>query len=151
LLENTIVIISSDHGEEFDDTGMGYWGHNGNYSGAQTHVPMIVYWPGKEGADYTYLTSHHDAALTLMQNVFHCVSDPDTYSVGTNLFIPDRKFIYIHGASDDYALATEDNITVFSSFGEVRSFNFSDYAPIERRLTPETYQHILQQLTRFKK
>ncbi|MDR2825277.1 MAG: sulfatase-like hydrolase/transferase, partial [Deltaproteobacteria bacterium] len=34
LLGNTIVILTSDHGEEFDDSGDGYWGHNGNYSRA---------------------------------------------------------------------------------------------------------------------
>jgi membrane-anchored protein YejM (alkaline phosphatase superfamily) len=151
LLDETIVIITSDHGEEFDDNGMGYWGHNGNYSGAQTHVPMIVYWPGKEPEEYTHLTSHHDVALTLMQNVFNCVTDPVEYTVGANLFTPGRDYIYIHGASDDYALATDEYITVFSSFGEIKTFAFSDYAPLERKFYPEQYRHILQQLTRFKK
>jgi membrane-anchored protein YejM (alkaline phosphatase superfamily) len=151
LLDDTIVIISSDHGEEFDDNGRGYWGHNGNYSREQTQVPMLVHWPGKEPEEYTYLTSHHDVALTLMQNLFHCVTDPSGYSTGTNLFSPGRDYIYIHGASEDYALATEKIITVFSSFGEISSFNFSDYAPVESRFDPEKYRQILQQLIRFKK
>ncbi|NMV12173.1 sulfatase-like hydrolase/transferase, partial [Vibrio parahaemolyticus] len=33
-LSNTIVVLTSDHGEEFNDNGMNYWGHSGNYSQA---------------------------------------------------------------------------------------------------------------------
>jgi membrane-anchored protein YejM (alkaline phosphatase superfamily) len=90
-------------------------------------------------------------ALTLMQNLFHCVGKSSDYSTGTNLFIPQRDYIYIHGASDDYSLATDEVITVFSGFGEISSFNFSDYAPVESRFDPEQYRQILQQLIRFKK
>ena len=43
LLENTIVVVSSDHGEEFNDNKLNYWGHNGNYTDAQIKVPLIVH------------------------------------------------------------------------------------------------------------
>ncbi|HYG53029.1 MAG TPA: sulfatase-like hydrolase/transferase, partial [Flavobacteriales bacterium] len=45
LLRNTIVIVTSDHGNEFNDNGLGYWGHTSDYTTYQLHVPFIVYWP----------------------------------------------------------------------------------------------------------
>ncbi|MBW2704672.1 MAG: sulfatase-like hydrolase/transferase, partial [Deltaproteobacteria bacterium] len=32
LLDNTIVIITSDHAEEFNDNGADYWGHGSNFT-----------------------------------------------------------------------------------------------------------------------
>ena len=32
LLENTIIIITGDHGQEFNDNKKGYWEHGGNFS-----------------------------------------------------------------------------------------------------------------------
>ena len=66
LLKNTVVLISADHGEEFDDLGQGYWGHNGNFSKYQTQVPMILFWPKKDPAICNYRTSHLDVAPTLI-------------------------------------------------------------------------------------
>jgi membrane-anchored protein YejM (alkaline phosphatase superfamily) len=39
------VIVTSDHGEEFNDTGKNYWGHNGNFSPYQVAVPLLVRGP----------------------------------------------------------------------------------------------------------
>src|SRR5690606_36293306 len=30
LLEHTIVLITGDHGQEFNDTGLNFWGHGSN-------------------------------------------------------------------------------------------------------------------------
>src|SRR5205085_10797453 len=46
LLDNTIVMITSDHGEEFDDHKQNYWGHGSNYTPVQIHVPLIMMIPG---------------------------------------------------------------------------------------------------------
>lgn len=39
-LDDTIVIVTSDHGEEFNDSKLNYWGHNGNFSDAQIKIPL---------------------------------------------------------------------------------------------------------------
>ena len=31
-IDKTIIVITADHGEEFNDTGKNYWGHNGNFT-----------------------------------------------------------------------------------------------------------------------
>lgn len=44
LLENTLVIITSDHGESWGEHGMIYHGHS--LYQEQTSVPLVVRWPG---------------------------------------------------------------------------------------------------------
>ncbi|MCA8980499.1 MAG: sulfatase-like hydrolase/transferase, partial [Planctomycetes bacterium] len=46
LLENTIVIVPSDHGEEFQEHG--FWGHTSNFTLEQVAVPFYVLGPGFE-------------------------------------------------------------------------------------------------------
>ena len=48
LLKDTIVIMTSDHGYELDDYQTDYYGHSSNYSPAQTKVPMMMIWPGRD-------------------------------------------------------------------------------------------------------
>ena len=43
LLSNTVVVVTSDHGDEFNDSGLNYWGHNGNFSQAQIKIPLVMY------------------------------------------------------------------------------------------------------------
>jgi len=44
LLERTVIIITSDHGESWGEHGMIYHGHSLYWD--QTHVPLVVRWPG---------------------------------------------------------------------------------------------------------
>ncbi|MDP6941870.1 MAG: sulfatase [Planctomycetota bacterium] len=43
-LENTLVVVTSDHGEEFFDHGG--WGHGHSLHRELIHVPLILSWPG---------------------------------------------------------------------------------------------------------
>lgn len=45
LLENTLVVVTSDHGEEFGEHGS--FEHGGNLYFEQTHVPLVFSWPGR--------------------------------------------------------------------------------------------------------
>ena len=44
LFENTLAIVTSDHGELFGEQGR--WGHGQSLSQAELHVPLIVRYPG---------------------------------------------------------------------------------------------------------
>ena len=152
LLENTVVIVTSDHGEEFDDLGLGYMGHNGNFSDYQTQVPMLVYWPGLAGAEHNYATSHLDVAPTLMREIFGCDSPPETYSNGTDLFSPEpRKYKFMMGPSGSHAIRIGDYITVFPQIGPSYSVSAADYRPADWKMPQATYRKILYDLSRFKK
>jgi uncharacterized protein len=100
-LENTIVIITSDHGEEFNDNGENYWGHGSNFTKYQLSVPLLMYWKGKH-ADYSHQTTHTDIVPTLLEDVFQCQNEIRDYSDGKNLFDnSERSFIassYINSA-----------------------------------------------------
>jgi arylsulfatase A-like enzyme len=66
LYDNSIVILTSDHGESFD---RGYFGHGGPYLYQQIiHVPLIIHLPGqKSGKRITTNTEHVDIAPTLLE------------------------------------------------------------------------------------
>lgn len=64
LLQNTIVVVTGDHGEEFMEHG--YWGHNSTFSDPQTRTPLVLWVPGRAPAGHARLTSHLDIPATLM-------------------------------------------------------------------------------------
>ena len=71
-LEKTVVIITSDHGEGFNDHHQNDWGHASRFDTIMLHVPFIVRWPGHLAKHYAYQTSHFDVAPTLMHALWQC-------------------------------------------------------------------------------
>jgi membrane-anchored protein YejM (alkaline phosphatase superfamily) len=104
MLENTIVIVTGDHGEEFNDSRDNTWMHGGNFTQYQSRVPLIVYAPGKAGRRVSTVTSEVDIAPTILQEALQCGWNTREYSNGFNLFgrLPERRPIvvasYIHHA-----------------------------------------------------
>ncbi len=92
-LKNTRMIITGDHAEEFNENGLGYWGHGSNFSRWQTQTPMIVRAPGQAaGKIEQRLSLHQDLVPTLMQQALGCSSPVTTYSNGADLFdLPDTR------------------------------------------------------------
>ncbi len=92
-LENTWVIITGDHAEEFNENAAGFWGHGSNFTRWQTHTPLLVHAPGQK----TYqreqrVSSHQDIVPTLMENVLGCSTAREAYSTGANLFaLPETR------------------------------------------------------------
>ncbi|GAB3291885.1 sulfatase-like hydrolase/transferase [Parahaliea aestuarii] len=64
LLENTIVVVTGDHGEEFLEEGR--WGHNSAFHNEQLHVPLVLHTPGAAPGVFNHPTSHLDLVPTLM-------------------------------------------------------------------------------------
>jgi membrane-anchored protein YejM (alkaline phosphatase superfamily) len=86
-LENSWVVITGDHAEEFNENGMGYWGHGSNFSRWQTQTPLLVMSPGQFVAKQEKkLSLHQDVVPTLMQEALGCTAPINTYSNGLNLF-----------------------------------------------------------------
>lgn len=97
LLDDTIVVITGDHGEEFNDTNDNSWGHTGNFTKFQSQVPLIVYVPWLKPRQVTAVTSQLDIPPTLMQEGLGCGNDVSDYSNGVNLFgpLPDRRAVVV--------------------------------------------------------
>ena len=111
LLDNTIIVITADHGEQHNDQKMGYWSHASAYTPYQLHIPMLVYWPGKPSTTHSYFATNFDVAPTIMQNVLNCSNPSSDYSVGTSLFNPKQRPYLIAGSYTDYAFIEQNKVT----------------------------------------
>lgn len=93
LLENTVIIVTGDHGEEFLEKG--FWGHNSSFVEEQTHTPMVIWAPRLEHQEINRVTSHLDISPTLLQ-LLGAPTDTSNYSLGTNMITPvNRKFVVV--------------------------------------------------------
>ena len=61
--ENSLIIITGDHGEEFYENGS--WFHSSSLLPAQTQVPLFIKWPKGVGAPEHPSASHLDLVPTL--------------------------------------------------------------------------------------
>ena len=93
LLDNTIIVVTGDHGEEFLEKG--FWGHNSSFVEEQTHVPMVMWVPKLAHQEFNTVTSHLDVGTTLLQ-MLGAPENSNSYSLGANMLsVPDRKFIVV--------------------------------------------------------
>ncbi len=124
LYENSIIIITADHGQEFYEHGN--FGHNSSYNYEQVHVPFIVHLPKSEHKVINKLTSHLDIVPTLMSYV-GVDNETKDYSSGYSLLSPEynREFAYI-GNWNDNAILTDEYVNVFSNLPD-RIFDNKTY------------------------
>ena len=94
-LENTLVIITSEHGVTFNEMNEK---ERENYFGRdEVQVPLLVYWKDLPVGKQNGLSNHADIFSALMQTVFGVENSLMDYSQGRNLF--DLK-------GDDWVLAS---------------------------------------------
>ncbi|MCF7980633.1 MAG: sulfatase-like hydrolase/transferase [Pseudomonadales bacterium] len=93
-LENTIVIVTGDHGEEFMEKG--HWGHNSTFVEEQIRVPLIIHIPKSAPKIINKVTSHIDIPATVL-SLLKVNIKPETYGFGINLLAENynRDFIVV--------------------------------------------------------
>ncbi|MFA5518629.1 MAG: sulfatase-like hydrolase/transferase [Spirochaetota bacterium] len=110
-LNNTIVVIAGDHGEEFWEHGS--FGHTWGLNNKQIQTTSILYYPGaKQGAVKYKYTSHQD----FLPTVFDLIK----LNYNTGVFMTGKSLLK-YDADRDYAI---------SSLGVLVSFKRNDYAII---------------------
>ena len=83
-LENTIVIITAEHGTTFNKLDEK---EQENYFGRdEIQVPFIVYWKDLPVQEVSKLTSHTDLLPALMSSIFKVKNPVSDYAQGRNLF-----------------------------------------------------------------
>ena len=149
LQEDTVVIITSDHGEEFDESGAGLKDHGSGYTPYQLQVPMIISVPGRAGAVHRHRSSHYDLVPTLMQSVLGCSNSPSDYSSGRNLFSGKDWDWLLAGSYYNYAVLEPDQITVTYPNGsfEVRDWNYK-IAP-DPQVRGDVLESVIKENSRF--
>lgn len=148
LLENSVVVITGDHGQEFNDNRRNYWGHNSNFTRFQTGVPLLLYSPTLAPASHSHRTTHFDVVPTLMREYLGCDVPFSSYSVGRSLFEPGGRDTLLLSEYSDFAIATADRIAVIRKHGmQVLATDYSELT--DGRLAPATIDAALEQKSRF--
>jgi membrane-anchored protein YejM (alkaline phosphatase superfamily) len=147
-LDDTVVVITSDHGEEFNENGLNYWGHGSNFSKYQTRVPFIVHWPGAAPNVYTHLSTHLDFVPTVMMDVLGCEGDASVYSAGRHILDETPKpYVIIGGHVNIGVIQPSSIIVVTDKFFEIRDHEYESIPGA--RPDPAIYKEVMNDLVRF--
>jgi uncharacterized protein len=130
LADRTIVIVTSDHGQEFDDSGAGLTEHGSGYTAYQLQVPFLVRWPGRPPQRFVHRSSHYDVLPTLMTEMLGCNNPASDYASGTSLFEQRSWEWLLAGSYYNYAVLEPDQVTITFPGGsfEVRDWNYGTIA-----------------------
>jgi uncharacterized protein len=148
LLENTVIVVTGDHGQEFNDSQRNYWGHGSNFTKYQTGVPLLLYAPTLPPGVQRHRTTHFDVMPTLLRDYLGCSEPLDTYSVGRSLFEEGGRDAIVLSEYTDFAIASADRIAVVRKQG-MQVFDASHTAIPDDQLDPQLINQALEQKNRF--
>lgn len=149
LLNNTIVIITADHGEEFNDETLDYWGHASAFDPYQVRTPLIVYWPGTQPKVIRHKTSHYDIVPTLMTKALGCTSATSDYSAGRLLVSKRHRPYLLVGSYVDFAILQKDRSTVIYPGGNYEITYPNGHTMPQARLNPILLKKVYKGLNRY--
>ncbi len=154
LRDDTIIIFTGDHGEEFMEKGR--WGHNSEFVNEQIQTPLVLWVPEHVPAVEDRLSSHMDLTATLMPLLG--VQNPAAdYSLGFNLLENPARHYVILSDWDRVAYVDADiKFTVPTStkgFFRQRVTDFSDQpiadsSAVLKEKRPELME-LMQDISRF--
>lgn len=104
--EDTLVVVTGDHGEEFQETG--YWGHTSNFTAWQLAVPLFMKGPGIEPGLETRPTSHLDLAATLLELLGADPAQRASWTLGENLLDPKPRGGRVVAGWEHLGLVTDE-------------------------------------------
>lgn len=132
LIDNTVVILTGDHGQEFNDLKKNYWEHPSNFGRYQVKVPLIIKQPHTNGQQFTHLTTHYDLSPTILQDVLNVINSPADYCIGANLYqTTGRPDFIIVSNYTNFGIIDHNHIINLQHNGH---YHITDFAlnPIER-------------------
>ncbi|KYN25447.1 choline-sulfatase [Vibrio cidicii] len=155
-LENTLVIMTGDHGQEMNDNKLNFWGHNSNFTDAQVNVPFAIFGPGVDAENMQWsteaLTSHQDVVPTLMKHYLGVTNDVKDYSVGEDLLGKAVKRDWIISSNySGYAIITNDNILEVGGGGQYQFMDKTNRQLKDQQPNFTYLQQALEQISRFSK
>lgn len=153
LLENSVVIITGDHGQEFNENKKNYWGHNSNYSPVQLRVPFMYFDASQPAGVRRYRTTHYDIAPTLLKTVLGVQNEVGDLGVGHLLGDSCKRDWHMVGDNVNYAFIRSGNnmiiekkhsgyIDVYDSLMNIRD----DY-----KINAKEFNDVILELNKFYK
>jgi membrane-anchored protein YejM (alkaline phosphatase superfamily) len=149
LYENTWIVVTGDHAEEFNENAQGYWGHGSNFSRWQTATPLLMKRPGHNQGNVEEKRSlHQDVVPTLMEKVLGCLTEAKAYSDGQNLYrLPDGVRSTIVSSYFDTAYILGD--TVVEKL-RMKRYSWNDMKPLTKSPSEDTWlRALLKEEKRF--
>ncbi|OOF19404.1 choline-sulfatase, partial [Salinivibrio sp. IB574] len=152
--DNTLIVLTGDHGQEMNDNQLNFWGHNSNFTDPQIHVPFAMIGPVIDATQVDtgkQLTSHQDVVPTLMKHYLGVTSDPASYAIGHDLLAPNPGQDWVLSSNySGYALVTDDTILEVGAGGQYQYMDNTN-RPIENA-SPDFAQmeKALEQISRFR-
>ncbi len=111
---------------------------------------MVIYWPGKEAAEYTHLSSHVDLVPTLMPELLGCSNSINDYSNGRSLFDESERPFILSKNWNDYAIIDNRYSRVFMPYGS-EMYRTEDYSKSDDLVTLDSARQlkVLESVSRF--
>jgi membrane-anchored protein YejM (alkaline phosphatase superfamily) len=150
LYDNTLVVLTGDHAQEFNENHKNYWGHSSNFSQYQIAVPLIVHEPGKTARRYTHRTTHYDFVPTLMHDYLGVRNDVSDYSAGRLLNDSTPRLWHFVGNELRYAFLVEgDTILTKEGAGWIEVTD-ARLSPVkDYHIQPRRFEEAIRNLNRF--
>lgn len=121
--KNTIIVLTSDHGQEFNENKQGFWTHGNNFTKYQAKVPLIVKFPNqKEPKQIHHRTSHVDIIPTIFEYM-KVKNDRNDYSSGENL-LDDKERLLVLQSYKAKAYFIKD--TIYATGIKFQTYNVND-------------------------
>ncbi|HEV8113818.1 MAG TPA: sulfatase-like hydrolase/transferase [Planctomycetota bacterium] len=133
LLDDTIVVVTGDHGEEFFEHG--YFGHTSNFTPEQTHVPLVIGGPAIPPGVETRPTCHVDLAPTLLELLGADPASRTSWTQGENLLAPPEHRDRVIAGWEEVALRLPDRILLVPLEGSRGFVEDHDYG--WKRIEPD--------------
>ena len=150
IKEDTVLLITSDHGNEAAETEMQNWGHNSNFARFQTQTPLVVFGLDRPAQTIDYRTSAMDISATLMQDVLGCRNPVRDYSCGRNLFDQAEREFIISSSYLENAVIYGNNIFVQTVYGVMQKYDI-DGRFINDPLPPAVVKKFFEVMTDYSK
>jgi len=123
--KNTIIVITSDHGNECNEAGNNIWGHNSKFSQYQLHVPLIITGGAIQQGTYEHRTFHIDIVPTLL-NILGCKNTIDDYSSGQSLFDTGERDMIVVSGHSNRAMLYGDTIYEMTPAGITHNYTLDE-------------------------
>lgn len=151
LDNNLMTVVTSDHGEEFNDNKAGYWGHGSNFTSYQTAVPFYVQMPHQDiGASINTLSGHIDFAPTVLNSVINCSNPTSDYSSGFDLAeLPEQRLGLIMSSYKDKAYLIDNK--VYATGLTIESYSVNDIKNKNANFDYRSLNELKQQESSFLK
>lgn len=154
VADNTIVMITGDHGQEFNENKKNYWGHNGNFSKWQIGVPLVCRFAGDRHAPghRHHRTTHYDIVPTLMQEAIGITNPTADYSMGHHLDDRCSRNWHVVGSELNYAFIVDGDTILEKTPEGSMEVTDAQLNPVENyRIDSKAFRKAVERLNSFMK